>query len=999
MESTSRKFHSDTFLSDDDDDDATGGNNVRLETESDDIPVSTSRQHIPAGHSDLELEPNESQASYSAAPGIASFSQTSASTESHAKHAITQREQQSSITWSPKNDNQLRSVTSYEVPGTINGIPVEALPDWGSAIEAISEAFARQHGFSIDATGTQTIRLPGGNITESVGRVVGDFKFQRESDVYQCQFHVLRDSVFDLVLGRRFLDLTKTLTDFSHRIVERVRPCYQKGSRLFLMGESPKDRLRCVVNGFEASALPDTGSELMLCSGDFVRRHGFTVHKGKKYQRQVVLIDGSTMRTDGMVTGAELQFDAPPVSSPSLDCSLYLSFITGLASLTSCKGNAPRKATFICDLYVIESLPYDIILSNEFIFQYGVFSRFQHLFYSTSPSTSPDEQASVDNSLLFIRTRRPGRLSRRQPPQTETNTISFQGGLSWERRWEVEEARRNRAMLRIASLPEPQKKKDSSAGGFELLGVSSEKTEEQNSDLESQRAAIETNTPGGTNNSQHQHSNSKASDSPLQVTSEDEATLNALDADPDSNIVWWDGDDDPENPYNWPAWQKYLNCGLLSVLTFITPLASSIFAPGVPKLMVDFEETSQELGAFVVSVYVLGFAFGPMLMAPLSEVYGRTIVYHVCNILFVCFTVGCALAPNMAALIVFRFLAGAFGACPMTNGGGSISDMIVQEKRAVAMSAFSIGPLIGPILGPVVGGVLVDNKGWRWVFWVVTIIGGFLAVTMILTMRETYAPVILKRKTQRLIKETGNLNLRSKLDTGLSDADLFRRAIVRPTKLLIFSPICTIFAFYLMIVYGYLYLLFTSVPFIFQNAYGFSASTVGLVYLGLGVGSFVGLFWFSFDTNKQLQKMKAQQQDHKDVKPEVRLKLLPVGTLLLPIGFFIYGWTAEYETHWMAPIIGLAVIGSGNLICFMAVSMYLVDAYNLYAASALAANTVMRSIAGATLPLCALKMYDRLGLGWGNSLLAFIAIALLPIPILIKRYGEKLRTSFDNDRL
>ncbi|RSL92249.1 hypothetical protein CEP52_013917 [Fusarium oligoseptatum] len=492
------------------------------------------------------------------------------------------------------------------------------------------------------------------------------------------------------------------------------------------------------------------------------------------------------------------------------------------------------------------------------------------------------------------------------------------------------------------------RKKDSSAGGFELLGVETENTKEQNSDLENQKAAIETNTPGGTNNSQHQHSNSKASDSPLQVTSEDEATLNALDADPDSNIVWWDGDDDPENPYNWPAWQKYLDCGLLSTLTFITPLASSIFAPGVPKLMVDFKETNQELGSFVVSVYVLGFAFGPMLMAPLSEVYGRTIVYHVCNILF------------------------------------------LQEKRAVAMSAFSIGPLIGPILGPVVGGVLVDNKGWRWVFWVVTIIGGFLAVTMILTMRETYAPVILKRKTQRLIKETGNLNLRSKLDTGpLSDPRSFSSSLPSAP----YSP------FYLMIVYGYLYLLFTSVPFIFQNAYGFSASTVGLVYLGLGVGSFVGLFWFSFDTNKQLQKMKAQQQDHKDVKPEVRLKLLPVGTLLLPIGFFIYGWTAEYETHWMAPIIGLAVIGTGNLICFMAVSMYLVDAYNLYAASALAANTVMRSIAGATLPLCALKMYDTLGLGWGNSLLAFIAIALLPIPVLIKRYGEKLRTSFDNDRL
>ncbi|KAI8683390.1 hypothetical protein NCS57_00003100 [Fusarium keratoplasticum] len=437
--------------------DATEVNIVRLETDMDDIPTSTSRQHIPAGHSHLELKPNEWQASSSAAPGIASFSHTSASTECHAKPAITEREQQSSITWPPKNHNKLHSVRCYEVPGTINGIPVEALPDWGSAIEAISEAFARQHGFSIDATDTQTIRLPGGNTTESVGRTVGDFKFHRESDVYRCEFHVLRDSVFDLVLGRGFLDLTKTLTDFSHRIVERIRPCYQKGSRLFLMGESPKDRLHCVVNGFKASAIPDTGSELMLCSGDFVRRHRFTVYKGTKYQRQIELIDGSTMGTDGMVRGAELQFEAPPISSPSLDYSLYLSFITGLESLTGCEGKAPRQATFICDLYVIEGLPCDIILSNEFIFQYRVFSRFQHLFYSTPPNIPPNEQASVDNSLLFIRKRRSGRLLRRQPPQTETNTIPLQGGLSWEERWEVEEARRNRAMLRIAFLPDPQK--------------------------------------------------------------------------------------------------------------------------------------------------------------------------------------------------------------------------------------------------------------------------------------------------------------------------------------------------------------------------------------------------------------------------------------------------------------------------------------------------------------------------------------------------------------
>ncbi|KAM5352814.1 hypothetical protein ACJ41O_005536 [Fusarium nematophilum] len=496
-----------------------------------------------------------------------------------------------------------------------------------------------------------------------------------------------------------------------------------------------------------------------------------------------------------------------------------------------------------------------------------------------------------------------------------------------------------------------------------------------------------------TDDLEKQHHAPRQENSPKSPPSQDDVTLS------DDNLVWWDGPSDPENPYNWPAWLKYTNCGLISALTFVTPLASSIFAPGVPQLMQDFETTNQELASFVVSVYVLGFAFGPMFLAPLSELYGRLPVYHACNIFFVGFTVGCALAPNMGALIAFRFLAGSFGACPLTNGGGSIADMIPQEKRAVAMSAFSIGPLLGPVLGPVVGGVLQDHKGWRWVFWVLAIFSGVLSVAMALTMRESLATVILQRKTQRLIKETGNVNLRSKLDSGLSESDLFKRAIVRPTKLLIFSPICTVFALYMVMVYGYLYLLFTSVPFIFQRMYGFSTSTVGLVYLGMGIGSFIGLFWFSADTHKAIQRQKELQEEEGDVKPEVRLKLLPVAAVLLPVGFFIYGWTAEYETHWMGPIMGLAVIGVGNLICLMAISMYLVDAYAMYSASALAANTVMRSIAGAVLPLCALDMYDALGLGWGNSLLGFIAVAFLPIPFLILRYGEKLRTKFNNDNL
>lgn len=377
----------------------------------------------------------------------------------------------------------------------------------------------------------------------------------------------------------------------------------------------------------------------------------------------------------------------------------------------------------------------------------------------------------------------------------------------------------------------------------------------------------------------------------------------------DGNTVGWDGDDDPNDPYNWPTWQKVTNCATISFLTFVTPLASSIFAPGVPLLMRDFQSTNQELAAFVVSVYILGFAFGPLIVAPLSETYGRSPVYHACNVGFIAFNIACAKAPTLATLVVFRFFAGAFGSCPLTNGGGSIADMISPEKRAAAMASFSMGPLIGPILGPVAGGALSDAKGWRWVFWVISIVAGFAALLMALTMRETFAPVLLARKVKKLQKETGNQLLRSKLDDGLSSRERFSRAIVRPMKML-FSPLSAIFALYIAVVYGYLYLLFTSVPFIFKQYYGFSSTIVGLVYLGLGLGSFVGLGWYTGTTQRDLKKA-IERDGPGSAKPEIRLKLLPVAAFIFPVGFFIYGWTADFHTHWMGPIAGLFVIGIG----------------------------------------------------------------------------------------
>ena len=151
------------------------------------------------------------------------------------------------------------------------------------------------------------------------------------------------------------------------------------------------------------------------------------------------------------------------------------------------------------------------------------------------------------------------------------------------------------------------------------------------------------------------------------------------------------------------------------------PLASSIFAPGIPEVMQDFGSNNINLASFVVSVYVLGYAFGPLIIAPMSELYGRLKVYHVCNVLFVIFSVACAVSSSLNMLIGFRFLAGIVGVCPLTIGGGSIADMIIQERRGRVMAIWALGPLMGPTIGPVVGGFVSHSIGWRWTFWIVSI--------------------------------------------------------------------------------------------------------------------------------------------------------------------------------------------------------------------------------------------------------------------------------------
>tara|TARA_R110002003_G_scaffold135_11_gene12592 strand:- start:2787 stop:3704 length:918 start_codon:yes stop_codon:yes gene_type:complete len=296
---------------------------------------------------------------------------------------------------------------------------------------------------------------------------------------------------------------------------------------------------------------------------------------------------------------------------------------------------------------------------------------------------------------------------------------------------------------------------------------------------------------------------------------------------------------------------------------------------------------------------------------------------------------------------------------------------------------------MGPILGPIAGGYLGEGAGWRWICWTLAIASGVGAVTSFIFQEETYPPILLARRTAKLIKETGNANLRAQtdVDANRTPSQIFGRAIIRPLKLLFLSPTISILSFYVGVVYGFMYLLFTTFPLVFQVQYGFSTGEIGLTYIGLGIGSIFGLGIAGFVTDKIYRKKALDGP----VKPEYRIVPLIPAAFCIPVGLFLYGWTTNYKTHWIAPEIGTVFVGIGINVLMMCIATYFMDANPRFEASANAACTAVRSLIGALVPLFGRSMYEAMGLGWGNSLLGFLTLAMAPLPWFFFKYGEKIR--------
>ncbi|KAL7785862.1 major facilitator superfamily domain-containing protein [Trichoderma ceciliae] len=461
----------------------------------------------------------------------------------------------------------------------------------------------------------------------------------------------------------------------------------------------------------------------------------------------------------------------------------------------------------------------------------------------------------------------------------------------------------------------------------------------------------------------------------------------------EKSIVGWDSQQDPNMPLNFSRGRKWLITILLSAITFMTPFASSILAPSLAALEKDYGVSDITLGSMPVSIFLLGYAIGPLLLSPLSEIYGRNLILISANAWFCIWLVGCALAPSLNTLIFFRFMAGAGGSACQTIGGGILGDIFPVTDRGKAMTIWMLGPIVGPTVAPVIGGFVSETIGWRWVNWLSCIPAAIVVVAMIFLNHETNHQVLIARKTERLRKELNQPELRScYIDPSspiLSKRRLLLLGLVRPMKMLLRSPNIFGLSLYIAFAYGCLYLLYNTIPTVFQETYGWALGTTGLVYLTLLVGYGIGLLSFAFLSDSTVIRMTAANGGV--YEPEMRLPDCIWFALILPTTFFWYGWSADKAVHWIVPIIGIAPFGIGIIGILLPIQTYIVDAYPQYAASGLAGFSVLRNTIAAFLPLAGPQLYKNLGVGWGNSLLGFIAIILIPIPVLIYKYGKWMR--------
>ncbi|KAL2798840.1 major facilitator superfamily domain-containing protein [Aspergillus keveii] len=456
-------------------------------------------------------------------------------------------------------------------------------------------------------------------------------------------------------------------------------------------------------------------------------------------------------------------------------------------------------------------------------------------------------------------------------------------------------------------------------------------------------------------------------------------------------LVEFDGGGDKLNPQNWPVQKKLRIFVLISLSTVVVTLTSSIFSAAIPPITTAYG-VSREVGTLGISLYVLGFATGPLVWAPFSELKGRRIPFLMSIFGFSIFSFATAVSKVLQSIFICRFFAGFFGACTLTLAGAIASDMFSPDIFMISMVCFVLTVFAGPLLAPLIGGFIVMNKGlgWRWTHYIPGILGAASFLSLFFFQDETYAPIILVAKAKKLRHETQNWAIHAKHEEiELDLRSILHNYLAIPLKMLALDPIILCMCIFGSFVYGLLYLFLTAYPFIFQRVHGMNQGVGGLPFIGVIVGQFfAGLVMYLRQPGLRRMIMKNNGQ----IIPEWFIIPAIPGAVAFSVGLFWLGWTGyRRKIHWIVPTLSGLLTGYGLISIFIPSIQYVVQYRRQRAASAIAAHTFLRSLAGSVFPLFATYMFEGLGIEWALTLLGCVAAALIPIPVILYIYGARIR--------
>ncbi|OOF91986.1 hypothetical protein ASPCADRAFT_134023 [Aspergillus carbonarius ITEM 5010] len=457
--------------------------------------------------------------------------------------------------------------------------------------------------------------------------------------------------------------------------------------------------------------------------------------------------------------------------------------------------------------------------------------------------------------------------------------------------------------------------------------------------------------------------------------------------DPEFKVQW--DPDDPLNPQNWSTSYKWWVTFQLGMLALAGSLGSSI-TTSADDTIAKYIGVSSEVAVLDVSLYMVGFVLGPIIWAPISEVWGRRISILPAVFCLALFAIGTASSHNAPSIFLTRFFAGFFGSAPISNVTAALGDMWSKETRGTAISLYAIAVNGGPDLGPLISAAIMKNPhlSWRWTEYTHAI---WVFVTFLMAyffLPELYPLVLLSRKAQHLRKTQNPAYWHPHEHLHLSVHSIITKQLARPLRMLTTEPIVTAIAFYAAFVYAVMYLSLELFPIAFSSLRHWSPVPAALPFLALLVGviSSIGLNIYN-----QLRYNRVSAAANGAPVPEARLPPIAFGSVVLVLGLFWFAWTASPPYHWILPVLAAFCIGVGYNCIFQQCLNFLIDVYRIYAASATAAVTFLRSLMAAGLPLAAKPMVRALGMGPAVSIVGAVAAVLVPVPFLFMRYGPALR--------